>query len=52
MSKQRKLIDLDTDTIRVLSIQAINKGYNSVKNYIEQILTELSKEGSEGLKKD
>ena len=35
----RKLIDLDKEAVKRLQIQAIEKDYGSVKEYIEALLT-------------
>lgn len=39
----RKLIDLDTDVVKVLSIQAIEQGHKSLKSYIEYLAIERAK---------
>ncbi len=38
---KRKIIDLNEDTFKTLSIMAIQKGTN-LKNYIEDVLNELA----------
>lgn len=38
---KRKIIDLNEDTFKTLSIMAIQKGTN-LKNYIEEVLNELA----------
>lgn len=45
---KRKIIDLNEDTFKTLSIMAIQKGTN-LKNYIESVLNELA-EGYEDAK--
>ncbi|KAA6347947.1 hypothetical protein EZS27_004598 [termite gut metagenome] len=46
--RQKKLIDLPKDTMKVLSLQAVSKGV-SLKKYIEEILEEKVEETYEGL---
>lgn len=38
MSKERKLIDLDTSIVKSLSIQAIQSGHKNFKRYVEHVL--------------
>lgn len=40
---KRKIIDLNEDTFKTLSIMAIQKGTN-LKNYIEEVLNELAED--------
>ena len=40
---KRKIIDLNEDTFKTLSIMAIQKGTN-LKNYIESVLNELAED--------
>lgn len=40
---KRKIIDLNEDTFKTLSIMAIQKGTN-LKNYIEDVLNELAED--------
>ncbi|KAA6314945.1 hypothetical protein EZS27_034521 [termite gut metagenome] len=47
-NKQKKLIDLPEDTMKVLSLQAVSKGI-SLKEYIEKILEEKVEETYEDL---
>ena len=42
----KKNIDLPQDVVDTLSIQAIQSGKKNFKNYVEWILEEASKEGS------
>jgi hypothetical protein len=46
--RQKKLIDLPKDTMKVLSLQAVSKGV-SLKKYIEEILEEKVEETYEDL---
>ena len=40
---KRKIIDLDENTFKTLSIMAIQKGTN-LKNYIEELLNEIAED--------
>ncbi len=40
---KRKIIDLNEDTFKTLSIMAIQKGTN-LKNYIEELLNEIAED--------
>lgn len=42
-ASKRKIIDLNEDTFKTLSIMAIQKGTN-LKNYIEEVLNELAED--------
>lgn len=42
-SSKRKIIDLDENTFKTLSIMAIQKGTN-LKNYIESLLNEIAED--------
>jgi hypothetical protein len=46
--RQKKLIDLPKDTMKVLSLQAVSKGV-SLKKYIEEILEDKVEETYEDL---
>lgn len=43
MAKKKKLIDLDDEVIKKLQIKAINSGHKNFKNYVEYVLTSVSK---------
>jgi hypothetical protein len=41
--KQRKNLDFTSETIKVLSIEAIEKGFGNFKNYVEHLIEEHAK---------
>jgi len=45
-TKLRKLIDLDREVVKKLQLQSINNDFGSVKEYIENVLTEIANKKS------
>ncbi len=38
MKKQKKLLDISTEAVKCLSIEAIEKGFGNFKNFAENII--------------